>query len=66
MSAASPARGCAAAPRALVFLLHAMSAWVLAAIWPFARLVHVWSAPVAYLWRPHVVHRRRPALSRKG
>ncbi|MFI6737867.1 respiratory nitrate reductase subunit gamma [Nonomuraea sp. NPDC050451] len=43
-----------------VFQLHAMSAWVLAAIWPFSRLVHVWSAPIAYLWRPYIVYRRRP------
>ncbi|MER6580222.1 respiratory nitrate reductase subunit gamma [Nonomuraea sp. NPDC001023] len=42
-----------------LFQLHAMSAWLLAAIWPFTRLVHVWSAPVAYLWRPYVVYRRR-------
>ncbi|GAA2841775.1 hypothetical protein GCM10020220_033450 [Nonomuraea rubra] len=43
----------------LIFQLHAMSAWLLAAIWPFTRLVHVWSAPIAYLWRPYVVYRRR-------
>ncbi|MEQ4724191.1 respiratory nitrate reductase subunit gamma [Nonomuraea sp. B19D2] len=46
----------------LVFQLHAMSAWLLAAIWPFTRLVHVWSAPIAYLWRPYVVYRRRTPL----
>ncbi|GAA3210381.1 respiratory nitrate reductase subunit gamma [Nonomuraea helvata] len=46
----------------LIFRLHAMSAWVLAAIWPFTRLVHVWSAPIAYLWRPYVVYRRRTPL----
>ncbi|GAA5076174.1 nitrate reductase gamma subunit [Thermocatellispora tengchongensis] len=42
-----------------IFQLHAMSAWLLAAIWPFTRLVHVWSAPIAYLWRPYIVYRRR-------
>ncbi|WP_435889166.1 molybdopterin-dependent oxidoreductase [Streptosporangium canum] len=46
----------------LIFQLHALSAWVLAAIWPFTRLVHVWSAPIAYLWRPYVVYRRRTPL----
>ncbi|HWS35924.1 MAG TPA: respiratory nitrate reductase subunit gamma, partial [Actinoplanes sp.] len=25
----------------------------------FTRLVHVWSAPLAYLWRPYVVYRSR-------
>lgn len=49
-------------PRApLVYQLHALSAWVLVAMWPFTRLVHVWSAPIAYLWRPYVVYRRRAA-----
>lgn len=45
----------------LIFQAHALSAWLLAAIWPFTRLVHVWSAPIAYLWRPYVVYRRRTA-----
>ncbi|NUR89282.1 MAG: respiratory nitrate reductase subunit gamma [Nonomuraea sp.] len=50
----------------LVFQLHALSAFALAAIWPFTRLVHVWSAPIAYLWRPYVVYRRRvPAGGRR-
>lgn len=43
----------------LVFQLHAASAFVLFAIWPFTRLVHVWSAPVGYLTRPYVVYRSR-------
>jgi nitrate reductase gamma subunit len=42
-----------------VYQLHAMSALVFIAMWPFTRLVHVWSAPVAYLWRPYIVYRRR-------
>lgn len=40
--------------------------WVLLALsfsagtlWPFTRLVHVFSAPVGYLFRPHVVYRSR-------
>ncbi|MEV8438761.1 respiratory nitrate reductase subunit gamma [Actinosynnema sp. NPDC051121] len=43
----------------LVFQLHALSAFAVFAVWPFTRLVHVWSAPIAYLWRPYVVYRRR-------
>ncbi|PXY19389.1 respiratory nitrate reductase subunit gamma [Prauserella muralis] len=45
----------------MVYQLHAISAWVFLAMWPFTRLVHVWSAPIAYLWRPYVVYRRRSA-----
>ncbi|MBH5129472.1 respiratory nitrate reductase subunit gamma [Streptomyces sp. PU10] len=50
----------------LLFRLHALSACLLFAAWPFTRLVHVWSAPVGYLVRPYLVYRRRgtaaPAL----
>ncbi len=43
------------------FKAHAIVAFLLFAIWPFTRLVHVFSAPVGYLWRPYVVYRSRPA-----
>jgi nitrate reductase gamma subunit len=43
----------------LVFRLHAIGGFLFLALWPFTRLVHVWSAPVAYLWRPYVVYRAR-------
>lgn len=41
------------------FKLHALVAFALFAIWPFTRLVHVFSAPVGYIWRPYVVYRSR-------
>jgi nitrate reductase gamma subunit len=31
------------------------------ALWPFTRLVHVFSAPVGYLFRPYIVYRSRDA-----
>ncbi len=43
----------------LGFQLHVMSAWLLFAIWPFTRLVHVFSAPLGYLTRPYIVYRSR-------
>lgn len=43
----------------LVYQLHALGGFLLLALWPFTRLVHVWSAPIAYLWRPYVVYRAR-------
>jgi nitrate reductase gamma subunit len=43
----------------LVYQLHVIFALAFIALWPFTRLVHVWSAPVAYLWRPYIVYRRR-------
>ncbi|MFZ1362933.1 MAG: respiratory nitrate reductase subunit gamma [Candidatus Nanopelagicales bacterium] len=54
----------AAAP--LLFQLHALSAMFLFLIWPYTRLVHVFSAPVFYLWRPYIVYRTRDAETEPG
>lgn len=43
----------------LSFQLHALGAWVLFIVWPFTRLVHAWSVPVAYLTRKPIVYRSR-------
>ena len=45
----------------LIYQLHATAAWVIWALWPFSRLVHAWSYPLWYLWRPYIVYRRRKA-----
>ena len=41
------------------FQLHVVTAMLLFALWPFTRLVHVFSAPVGYLTRPYIVYRSR-------
>lgn len=43
----------------LTFQLHALVAITLFAVWPFTRLVHVFSVPVGYLGRPYIVYRSR-------
>jgi nitrate reductase gamma subunit len=43
----------------ILFQLHALSALLLFAIWPFTRLVHMLTAPVGYLTRPYIVYRSR-------
>jgi nitrate reductase gamma subunit len=43
----------------LSFQLHGIAAIALFALWPFTRLVHVFSAPVGYLFRPYVVYRSK-------
>lgn len=43
----------------LGFQLHAQFAFLLFALWPFTRLVHVFSAPIGYLTRPYIVYRER-------
>jgi nitrate reductase gamma subunit len=43
------------------YQLHAIIGMVLFALWPFTRLVHAFSAPVAYLFRPYIVYRSRAA-----
>jgi nitrate reductase gamma subunit len=40
---------------------HLLCSWVLFVIWPFTRLVHVWSVPLQYLARPTIVYRARAA-----
>jgi nitrate reductase gamma subunit len=45
----------------LGFQLHSLIAFALFALWPFTRLVHVFSAPLGYLTRPYVVYRSRDA-----
>ena len=41
------------------FQAHAITAFVLFALWPFTRLVHVFSAPLGYVTRPYIVYRSR-------
>ncbi|MEU7750024.1 respiratory nitrate reductase subunit gamma [Nonomuraea sp. NPDC049158] len=43
----------------ILFQLHALSALLLFAIWPFTRLVHMLTAPLGYLTRPYIVYRSR-------
>ncbi|HET7421671.1 MAG TPA: respiratory nitrate reductase subunit gamma [Candidatus Dormibacteraeota bacterium] len=49
----------------LLYQLHAASAWLLFALWPFSRLVHAWSLPFQYLGRPYILYRSRYAASRR-
>ena len=41
------------------FQIHAVAGMLLFIIWPFTRLVHAFSAPFGYLFRPYVVYRDR-------
>jgi nitrate reductase gamma subunit len=46
----------------MVVKIHAVNAFVLVALFPFSRLVHIVSVPLTYLWRPFQVviwYRRR-------
>jgi len=47
----------AAAP--LAFHIHTLVGMLLFAIWPFTRLVHAFTAPLHYLFRPYIVYRSR-------
>ncbi|RDI73502.1 narI: respiratory nitrate reductase, gamma subunit [Gaiella occulta] len=49
----------------IVFQLHVITAWLLLAVWPFTRLVHVWSVPVTYLGRAPILYRRRAQGGRR-
>ena len=43
------------------FHLHVLVGMLLFAAWPFTRLVHAFTAPVHYLFRPYIVYRSRDA-----
>ena len=42
------------------FQPHTLIGMALFAIWPFTGLVHVFTAPVHYLFRPYIGYRTRP------
>lgn len=42
-----------------VYQAHLVLGFTLFLVFPFSRLVHVWSAPVSYVFRPYQVVRRR-------
>ncbi|MVU78610.1 respiratory nitrate reductase subunit gamma [Nocardia sp. ET3-3] len=50
----------------LGFQLHILCACALFAFWPFTRLVHVFSAPLGYLTRPHLTYRTRDLTKTPG
>ena len=43
------------------FHVHAIVGMLLFALWPFTRLVHAFTAPLHYLFRPYIVYRSRDA-----
>jgi nitrate reductase gamma subunit len=45
----------------LSFRVHAVAGMLLFLVWPFTRLVHAFSAPLGYLFRPYVVYRTKDA-----
>jgi len=54
----------AAAP--LAFKVHTLIGMLLFCLWPFTRLVHAFTAPLHYLFRPYIVYRSRDDQNRPG
>lgn len=50
----------------LSFHLHTLIGMLLFVIWPFTRLVHAFTAPLHYLFRPYIVYRSRDVRSAPG
>ena len=42
----------------LSYQIHVFLAFLTFGIWPFTRLVHVWSIPIAYFKRSNIIYRR--------
>ena len=45
------------------FKVHTLVGMLLFAIWPFTRLVHAFTAPLHYLFRPYIIYRSRDQQS---
>ena len=52
-------RGDLMAEAPIYFQIHVIIGLMLFCLWPFTRLVHAFSAPIGYLFRPYVVYRSR-------
>ncbi len=50
----------------LTLQVHIVLSMLLFIAWPFSRLVHVWSFPITYLWRPYIVYRGYAYYSYRG
>ncbi|BDZ54142.1 respiratory nitrate reductase subunit gamma [Agromyces marinus] len=48
------------------FKIHTLIGMLLFIIWPFTRLVHAFTAPVHYLFRPYIVYRSRDSRPAPG
>ncbi|RJQ66402.1 MAG: respiratory nitrate reductase subunit gamma [Desulfobacteraceae bacterium] len=48
-------------PVPVSYQIHVLTAWALLAFSPFSRLVHIWSLPLTYVFRPWIVFRRYPS-----
>jgi nitrate reductase gamma subunit len=48
----------------IYFQIHVLIGLALFALWPFTRLVHAFSAPIGYLFRPYIVYRSREAAAK--
>jgi nitrate reductase gamma subunit len=48
------------------YQVHTLVGMALVVIWPFTRLIHAFTAPIHYLFRPYIVYRRRAAKPRPG
>lgn len=42
----------------VAFQLHVLSGFLIFAMWPFTRLVHVWSVPLNYVGRSYILYRK--------
>lgn len=50
----------------IFFQVHIVASMTLFLLWPFTRLVHVFSAPIGYFVRPYIVYRSRDTHSGTG
>ena len=42
----------------ITFKIHVLLGFTIMALWPFTRLVHVWSVPLTYVSRSYIIYRK--------
>ena len=57
-------RGDLMAQAPVSFQVHMLIGMALFALWPFTRLVHAFTAPIGYLFRPYIVYRSRDVAAK--
>ncbi|KIL51230.1 nitrate reductase subunit gamma [Jeotgalibacillus alimentarius] len=48
----------------LSFKMHVMTGFLIFGLWPYTRLVHVWSVPVHYVGRSYILYRKHRSPKR--
>ncbi|MGB9592107.1 MAG: respiratory nitrate reductase subunit gamma [Candidatus Kryptoniota bacterium] len=47
----------------LSYQIHVLLSFLIVGVWPFSRLVHIWSVPIDFLYRRNILYRKQKPIS---